>query len=295
MKYEEEKLMKEIMRRGGKKSAERMRRKSRIVSVLFGICAVWMILLSIQSAGILFKPKPDTGPDGGVDLAAPPEESPPNVGALPPQNPVIGDGQKLFVDSPFKIEDAAQSVVKLEVYDSSDGKIANGSGFCIFEPNLLITSAHVITNMDHMIAYTDGGESFRIDQVILGDTDRDLAFCRLPDGAELIPLKMSDTISCRGERVVAIGSQFGITNLVTTGNMAGNWEAEGVFRYIFTAPVAPGNSGGPLLNSKGEVLGVVTGTYEKGQNLNIALSIEEVYKAYEQNIWQDLQPKERRT
>ena len=298
MKYENDKMMNEIMRRGGKKSAERMRRKSRTVSILIGICAVWMVLLSIGSARIFFKPNngwdPNEDPDRGGEQAILPGETTPNVGGmspgvggLPPQNPLMGDGQKIFVESPDKIEDAAHSVVKLEVYDSSDTKIANGSGFCIFEPNLLVTSAHVITNMDHMIAYKDDGDSFRIDHVIYGDTKADLAFCEIPMEAELQPLKMSDTISTRGERVVVIGSQFGITNLVTTGNTAGNWESDGVFRYIFTAPVSPGNSGGPLFNSKGEVLGVVTGTYEKGQNLNIALSVEEIFKAYDEKIRQD--------
>lgn len=291
MKYENDKMMNEIMRRGGKKSAERMRRKSRTVSVLIGICAVWMVLLSIQTAGILLKP--NTGPEQGSppnvgsgddDQGILPGGTPPDVGGLPPEGIEPEQETQLFIDEPWKMEQAAASVVKLEVYDSKDEKIATGSGFCFFEDRILVTAAHVVANMDHMIAAKDAGDTFRIDRVIYGDTESDIAFCELPEDAGLTPLTMSAGYAPKGERVVAIGTQFGITNLVTTGDLAGNWETDDVLRLIFTAPVSPGNSGGPLLNSHGQVIGVVSGTYEKGQNLNIALSIVRVYDLYQQYV-----------
>lgn len=181
-----------------------------------------------------------------------------------------------FTDDPDAIERAAGSVVKLEVYDAQNQKIGTGSGFCAFDSSVLITAAHVIVNMDHMIVTCDNGESFRLEAATDGDEDSDVAWFRLPEGTELIPLPVSSEMPRRGERILAIGSQFGIVNLVTTGNIAGVWESQGIGWLLFTAPVSSGSSGGPILNDNGEVVGVVSSTYDKGQNLNVAAPIEEI-------------------
>lgn len=181
-----------------------------------------------------------------------------------------------FTDDPDAMERAAASVVKLEVYDAQDQKIGTGSGFCAFDPSVLITAAHVIVNMDHAIATCDNGESFRLEAAADGDEDSDAAWFRLPEGSELIPLPVSSETPRRGERILAIGSQFGVVNLVTLGNIAGVWESQGIGWLLFTAPVSSGSSGGPILNDNGEVVGVVSSTYDKGQNLNVATPIEEI-------------------
>ena len=93
-----------------------------------------------------------------------------------------------FTEDPSAMERAAASVVKLEVYDSRDGKIGTGTGFCAFSPELLVTAAHVIVNMEYMIATRDDGTTFRIDRAIDGDAASDIALCALPDDAALTPL-----------------------------------------------------------------------------------------------------------
>ena len=181
-----------------------------------------------------------------------------------------------FTDDPDAIERAAGSVVKLEVYDAQDNKIGTGSGFCAFDSFVLITAAHVIVNMDHIIATCDDGACFRLEAAVGGDEDSDTAWFRLPEGMELIPLSVSSETPRRGEKILAIGSQFGIVNLVTLGNIAGVWKSQGVDWLLFTAPVSSGSSGGPILNNNGEVVGVVSGTYDKGQNLNVATPIDRI-------------------
>ena len=168
------------------------------------------------------------------------------------------------------IEEWASSVVRLEIYDAKGDRIGTGSGFAMGEPAVLVTACHVIVNMEYMIATRDDGSILRMDHVIDVDEDADVAICELPEDAHLASLPAASADPFRGDPVTAIGSQFGLVNLVTLGNVCGRWEAMGTDWILFTAPVSEGSSGGPLLNENGEVIGVITGTYEKGQNLNLA-------------------------
>ena len=172
------------------------------------------------------------------------------------------------------IETAAGSVVMLTVYNDEDEKIGTGSGFAAFDPVVLVTAAHVIERMNYMIAECDNGGTFRVDTVIGIDEDADVAICRLPEDAGLKALPVVIRPPLRGERVTAIGSQFNLKNLVTLGNICSTWDNQNVNWIWFTAPVSAGCSGGPLIEDSGEVIGVITGCYEKGQNLNLAAPIE---------------------
>ena len=185
-----------------------------------------------------------------------------------------------FSRNPAVIETAAASAVRLEVFDKDGNGIGTGSGFAAFEPAVLVTAAHVIVNMDYMIATKDDGTTFRIDRAYDADTDADVAICELPEDANITPLQWSKEAPARGEPATAIGSQFGLINLVTMGNVCGRWEAGGVNWILFTAPVSGGSSGGPLLNDEGNVMGVITGTYDKAQNLNLAAPYEAAAKLY---------------
>ncbi len=183
----------------------------------------------------------------------------------PPSFTVTTDG--------FDAEELAASVVRLEVYDGKGAKIATGTGFAFGDPVRIATSTHVIVNMDYALATRDDGSSFRIEApAVYADPDLDLAVLPLPEGESLTPLPIAEELPPRGSPVTAIGSQAGLVNLVTVGNMSGVWEQDGRTYLIFTAPVSSGNSGGPLFDENGAVTGIVIGTYDKAQNLNIALS-----------------------
>lgn len=192
----------------------------------------------------------------------------------------VKDGERSFSETPEAIEKAAASVVKLEVYDRFGEKLASGSGFCMFDETVLVTAAHVTANMAYMTATRDDGETFRIDTVIAGSTERDIAICRLPEGVRMTPLPGARGMPLRGEKLVVIGSQFGVVNLATLGNLAKVWESGSGTRLLFTAPVSAGNSGGPVFDSGGNVVGIVSGTYDKGQNMNIAVPASEAEEMY---------------
>lgn len=190
-------------------------------------------------------------------------------------------GVKAFTDDPRAIEVVAGSVVKVEVYGDHDQKIGTGSGFCAFDPAVLVTAAHVIVNMDHAIVTCDNGEAFRVEKAVDGEKESDVAIFQLPEEVKLSPLPVSINAPLRGEKIVAIGSQFSVLNLVTLGNMAGTWNSKEIDWLLFTAPVSAGSSGGPILNDRGEVIGIISSTYDKGQNLNLASPISEAKEIYD--------------
>lgn len=174
----------------------------------------------------------------------------------------------------YDIDSLAAGVVRLEVYDADGGYLGTGSGFALGDPAVLVTAAHVLVNMDHMIAYRDDGTSFRVDRALDGDTDSDIAVCLLPEDADLPPLTAATETARRGDDVTVIASQFGLTNLISKGTLCGRWITRDADWLLFTAPVSAGSSGGPVFDAAGAVIGIVTGTYEKGQNLNLAAPIE---------------------
>ena len=182
--------------------------------------------------------------------------------------PAIGE------EEPCDIESLAASVVRLEVYDANGERLGTGSGLALGDPAVLVTAAHVIVNMDHMTAWRDDGTSFEIDCALDADTDADVAICPLPEDAGLSPLVAAAEQPRRGEGILVIASQFGLTNLVSKGTLCGRWNSGKVDWLLFSAPVSGGSSGGPLFNAAGEVVGIVTGTYEKGQNLNVAAPVD---------------------
>ena len=172
------------------------------------------------------------------------------------------------------VDRLAQSVVRLEAFDARGERLGTGSGFALGDPAVLVTAAHVIENMATMTAWRDDGTAFRVDGALDADRDADVALCPLPEDAGLTPLAAAGEAPRRGADVLVISSQFGLTNLVSKGTLCGRWNSGEADWLLFTAPVSGGSSGGPVFNEAGEVVGVVTGTYEKGQNLNLAAPVD---------------------
>ncbi len=191
-----------------------------------------------------------------------------------------------FVDSPQRIEQAAQSVLKITSYEDDGDVLVTGSGVVLFESNLVVTNCHVIVNMAYLELLDEAGNSYRLEQkdVLVANQDYDIAICRIPQETKLTPLPYSTEETARGEKVLTIGSQYGVLNMVTTGVVSGHWESGGQETILFTAPVSAGASGGAVFNNHGEVIGIVMGTYNSSQNLNIAVPVVEAEKLYQSYI-----------
>ena len=157
-----------------------------------------------------------------------------------------------------------------------------GSGVVIDATGLILTNAHVIDGADAVHVRTADGED--IDATVIGtDPDNDIALLRAADarGLRAAPLGDSDKVGV-GDLVVAIGNPLGLHHTVTTGVIsakARGLDDTGVEFLQTDAAVNPGSSGGPLLNLKGEVIGLTTAILSKyGENvgLNFAIPINAV-------------------
>jgi S1-C subfamily serine protease len=140
-----------------------------------------------------------------------------------------------------------------------------GSGFVVDSAGYVVTNYHVVAGAGSVsVRFADGAT--REAQVVGVDRGNDLALLRVdaPEGVPAAPLGDSDAVEV-GEVVVAIGSPFGLSATVTQGivSAVGRTWVPGDGRprrnLIQTdAPVNPGNSGGPLLNARGEVIGITS-------------------------------------
>ncbi|MBI3366836.1 trypsin-like peptidase domain-containing protein, partial [Candidatus Roizmanbacteria bacterium] len=164
-----------------------------------------------------------------------------------------------------------------------------GSGFIISSDGLIITNKHVVadTNATYKVLTN---EKQKYDVVKLyRDPLNDLAILKI-NASGLKPLKLGDSSHLKlGQLVIAIGTPLGeFTNTVTKGIVSGLGRGitagspfegfvEKLDNVIQTdAPISPGNSGGPLLNSKGEVIGINTAIAQEGQNIGFAIPVNVV-------------------
>ncbi len=148
-----------------------------------------------------------------------------------------------------------------------------GSGFLI-TPNIIATNFHVIENSySGYVKFVNKDEIYEIDGVVGYDSSYDLALIKIRnnDGTPL-PLK-SPTVDI-GQKVFAIGNPLGLEGTISDGIVSGLREIGDFSVLQISAPISPGNSGGPVVNEIGEVIGVATFTFSEGQNINFAVPIK---------------------
>ena len=166
--------------------------------------------------------------------------------------------------------------------DSNDTLKVTGSGLIVRSNGYILTSLHVVENANSVTVTLQNGKSYE-GTVTARDRFSDLAIVKIA-AADLPVAKFGNPDQLRlGDWVVAIGNQFGLGHTVTHGLISGlEREAKGfeksfgaktgAVRFIQTdAPINPGSSGGPLLNLKGEVIGVNTFIRDDAQNIGFAV------------------------
>jgi Trypsin-like peptidase domain len=164
------------------------------------------------------------------------------------------------------------------IYVSDAGKdIGLGSGFIISSDGKIVTNYHVIKDAQKALVKLTNGAYFPVESVLATDPVRDLAIIKVA-GRNLPTLKIADSGNVQvGERVIAIGNPLGLETTVTDGIVSAFRNDERNASWIqTTAPVSPGNSGGPLLRLDGTVVGVITWNMKFGQNLNFAATSSEI-------------------
>ena len=169
------------------------------------------------------------------------------------------------------IRAALGSVVSITVFDSTGTPLGQGSGFLVDSKGTLVTNYHVIKYASSAMAKSANGAFYKVKGVLASDPDNDLAVLRLDGiGFTYLALGNSDTAQV-GDRVIAIGSPLGLEASVSDGLVSAIRILDSAPVIQTTAAISPGSSGGALLNTKGEVIGVTTFNVTGGQNLNFAV------------------------
>jgi S1-C subfamily serine protease/thiol-disulfide isomerase/thioredoxin len=189
------------------------------------------------------------------------------------------------------IQLAEKSVVYLVARDAVGDEIGSGTGFLVDGEGLVATNYHVIASAVKMVAQSRGGESCDVSEVVAYDADYDVALVRLssvPEGLSSMPLELPRALE-QGDEVTAIGHPSGFKFTVTDGIVSAVRETKELpeeFQASLQSPedatwiqtsaaISGGNSGGPLMNQFGRVVGVNTWIAE-GQNLGFAIHVRHV-------------------
>ncbi len=166
------------------------------------------------------------------------------------------------------------SVGEVTVYDRNGYEMALGSCF-VYESDKIITNYHVIEGA-HSAIVTFGEDVYDIETVLAYDTTIDVAVLKVAN-ADLAPGTLCEKDHSVGETVYAFGSSQGLTATFSDGMITtSNREIDGVHHVQHDAPISSGNSGGPLINIYGEIVGINTWTLLDSQNLNFAIHISEL-------------------
>ncbi len=161
-----------------------------------------------------------------------------------------------------------------------------GSGFIISGDGYVLTNAHVVEGADEVFVTLTDKREFKA-KIIGSDRRTDVALVKI-EGADLPRLTIGDSGKLRvGEWVIAIGSPFGLESTVTAGIVSANQRDTGDYLPLIQTDVAvnPGNSGGPLINMRGEVVGINSQIYSRSggyMGISFAVPIGEAMRVADQ-------------
>ena len=202
--------------------------------------------------------------DSPISTAAPVTLTPKAFVTEPPQ-------EKLSSGEIYRL--ASEFTYEITAYQD-DGYYSFGTGFSVNTDGWIVTNYHVIQGADYIVAESLAGISYFVTDVIAFDRDLDLAIIKISHARAYALLNGKDYST--GDHIYTLGSSKGLTGSFSDGVIAEkhrNLEDLPVTFIQISAPISPGNSGGPLLNEYGEVIGVNSRTYLEGQNLNFAIPV----------------------
>ena len=186
-------------------------------------------------------------------------------------------------------------IPKLEQKGTERQQVGAGTGFIVSSDGLILTNKHVVSDKEaeYVVIMTDNKEYNA--KVLARDPVQDLAIIKIEGGNSFKPLKLGSVDDIQiGQTVIAIGNALGrFQNTVSVGVISGlgrtivatgpDFATERLEDIIQTdTAINRGNSGGPLINLKGEVVGINTAVSTEGENIGFAISIDKAKRSIEQ-------------
>jgi hypothetical protein len=168
------------------------------------------------------------------------------------------------------VERVRPSIALLTIL-TTGGETAAATGFVVGDGSFLVTNFHVVSDALMVTATFPDGEPVVVSGMVAADPDGDLALLRLPKKRP--PIMPADAIPKDASLVLAVGNPKGLGLSFSDGIVSGIREVDGYQLVQHTAPISPGNSGGPLLNSEGQFVGINAASLaaEDTQNVNFAI------------------------
>ena len=166
------------------------------------------------------------------------------------------------------------------------GSKSSGSGFFIDSEGTIVTNFHVIDLAQAISVEMDNGASYPVTEIVDFSNLYDLAILKI-DVKDHPYLELAEKDARTGEQVYAVGSALGtLTGSFTGGMVSSTKRTYGEIDCIqMDAAISPGNSGGPLVNVYGEVVGINTASYTSGENLNLAIKVSELDRLAKDKNW----------
>ena len=178
---------------------------------------------------------------------------------------------------PALVKRVKPAVVAIATYDAAGEPLMTGSGFFL-KPGQVVTNLHVVRGAVRAeIKTLDGkGKVFPVNGTLAVDEEGDLALLGVDTPTDR-STELASELPDEGEPIFVIGNPLKLEGSVSDGIVSAVREVPNSYRIIqITAPISHGNSGSPVFNMKGQVLGVVTVKVTNGQNINLALAAARV-------------------
>jgi hypothetical protein len=152
----------------------------------------------------------------------------------------------------------------------------SGTGFLVDALGVVVTNDHVASSGDLISITLGNGDIYNTINKVASDPVHDISVLRIP-GFNLPKLSLGDSEGVQiGQRVFVIGNPLGLQNTFTDGVISAVRQFDGVRLFQISAPISPGSSGSPVVNTNGDVIAVAVAKWRGGENLNFAVPINYV-------------------
>ena len=169
----------------------------------------------------------------------------------------------------------SHAVVLIEMKDDKGKVTKTGSGFLVSADGKILTNYHVIAHSKQGTVRLDNDDAYDRIDVLDIDKRKDIALIKIKAvDLPAVTLGRSSTVEV-GQKVYSLTTPLGmLQNTLSEGIISGIRPGDGYRYFQISAPISHGSSGGPIFNTKGEVIGVAVMTISEGQNLNFAVPID---------------------